>query len=76
MGNLTIVDIVEVSIGILGIVYYHRSPEAITVLVREVRMIPEGTRLWQKKKEPISQSKNASKELGQYLVIDREIIKE
>lgn len=46
MGNLTIVDIVEISIGILGIVYYHRSPEAITVLVREVRVIPEGARLW------------------------------
>lgn len=45
MGNLTIIDIVEVSIGILRIVYYQRPPEAITVLVREVRMIPEGTRL-------------------------------
>ena len=38
---LTIVDVVKMLVGIMGVVYYHRPAKAIAVLGHKVTVVPE-----------------------------------
>lgn len=38
----TIIDVIQTSMRIIGVVNHHRASQAITVLRRQVAMVPEG----------------------------------
>ena len=43
METLTIINVVESLMGIVGVIHDERTPEAVAVLSREVTMVPIGT---------------------------------
>ncbi len=41
--NLTIIDVIEVLVWVVGVIYHERAPKTIAVLRGEMTMIPIGT---------------------------------